>query len=93
MIPTWESPGTGELVWLIPHQIPESQKNIPKRRLEHMKLYRSSKYGQCLDLAAKWLSHKESQGAWEYQPGNDRPQIVGGHALVKIGRASCRGRV
>lgn len=58
------------------------EENIPKRRLERMKLSRSSKYDQCLDLASKWLSHKESPDAWEYQHGNDCPQIVGGHALT-----------
>lgn len=56
--------------------------NIPKRRLERIKLHRSSKYGQCLELAAKWLSHKEPPDSWEPHIRNDLPLIVGGYALI-----------
>ncbi|QOX80857.1 hypothetical protein FY034_17690 (plasmid) [Trichlorobacter lovleyi] len=64
---------------------PLIEKNVPKKRLDFIKSRRASKYSQCLDLAAKWLSHREYADSWDLYGcliRKEMPITIGGHALT-----------
>ena len=68
--------------WEVLARMPVVEENIPRRRLEHIKAQRSSKFGECLDALARLLSQDVPVWAWECYSAKDGVLPTGGYAVA-----------